>query len=99
MIDELQTIISIEGTTRENGLDARRIALNHWINKYITELAIENTVLKKHLNASEQEFLKYHMGYQIAEKLLENHALVVSEGNKIKVKVLVLNKDFPKNKE
>jgi len=99
MLGELTTIINIEGTTRENGLEARRLALAHWIEKYVTELTIENSVLKKHLNASEEEYLKYHMGYQIADKILENHALVVTEGNKIKVKVLILNKDFPKNKE
>jgi hypothetical protein len=99
MLDELTTIINIEGISREDGLEARRVALNHWINKYVTELTIENSVLKKHLNASESDFLKHHLAYQIADKILEDHALVVSEGNKIKVKVLILNKDFPKNKE
>lgn len=99
MIKELEKIIAIEGITSKNGLEARKAALTHWIGKYVTTLEVENSVLKKHLNPSEADFLKGFMATQIAEKLLENHALVVSEGNKIKVKVLILNKDFPKNKE
>lgn len=99
MLEELQTIIAIEGTSRKNGLEARRLALNNWIARHVTELVVENSVLKKHLNASEEEFLKHILALQVSEKILEDHALVVTEGNKIKVKVLVLNKEFPKNKE
>jgi hypothetical protein len=99
MLDELRTIIAIEGITQTDALEARRLALEYWIGKYVSVLEIENSIVKKHLNASEQEFLKLHQSYQIAEKILEDHAMVSTEGNKIKVKVLILNKDFPKNKE
>jgi hypothetical protein len=99
MLQELKTIIEIEGTTRDNGLDARRLALAYWIEKYVTTLTVENNVIKKHLNARELDFLKLHQTYQLAEKILEEHAMVSTEGNKVKVKVLVLNKDFPKNKD
>lgn len=99
MISDLKKIIEIEGITREAGLEARQLALNLWIDKYVSELEVENSILKKHLTPSEQDFMKNYLSFQIAEQILENHALVVSEGNKIKVKVLVLNKDFPKNKE
>lgn len=99
MIKELKTIIEIEGTTNTNGLDARRLALDYWIGKYVSELVIENSVLKKNLNASEADFLKLHQTYQLAEKILEDHAMVSTEGNKIKIKVLILNKDYPKNKD
>jgi hypothetical protein len=99
MLQELKTIIEIEGTTRENGLDARRLALTYWIEKYVTTLTIENSVLKKNLNSDELDFLKLYQTHQLAEKILEEHAMVSTEGNKVKVKVLVLNKDFPKNKD
>lgn len=99
MLEELKTIIAIEGITSADGLQARKLALDYWIQKYVSELVIENSIVKKHLNASEQEFLKQYQAFQLAERLLEDHAMVSTEGNKIKVKVLVLNKDFPKNKE
>jgi hypothetical protein len=99
MLNELKTIIEIEGTTSTNGLEARRLALNYWIDKYVSVLEVENSIIKKHLNASEIDFLKLHQTYQLAEKILEEHAMVSTEGNKVKVKVLVLNKDFPKNKD
>lgn len=99
MLEELRKIIVMEGITENDAQEARKLALEGWIKRYVSELTIENTVLKKNLRASDEEFIKYHLGYQIAEKLLEDHALVVSENNKIKVKVLILNKDFPKNKE
>ena len=99
MLEELKHIIAIEGTNRENGLEARKAALEHWIGKYVSELVIENSVLKKHLNPSELDVLKSIQCYQIAEQLLEHHAEVITEGNKIRVKTLVLNKYFPKNKK
>lgn len=99
MLTELQTIISIQGTTQENGLEARKLALQYWIDRHVTEIVIENSVIKKHLNASELDFLKGYQAFQIADKLLEDHATVVTEGNKVIVKVLVLNKEFPKNKD
>lgn len=99
MLEELKTIIAIEGITPIDGLEARRLALDYWIQKYVSVLEIENSVVKKHLNASEQDYLKGYQAYQLAEKILEDYAMVSTEGNKIKVKVLVLNKDFPKNKD
>lgn len=99
MLEELRKLIAFEGVTREDGLEARKIALEAWISRYVTELTVENLVIKKHLTPTESDYMKYHLGLQVAEKIIEHHALVVSEGNKIKVKVLVLNKDFPKNKE
>lgn len=99
MLEELRTIIAIEGVSKHDGLEARRLALDYWISKYVSVLEIENNVIKKHLNQSEKDFLAMHQSYQLAEKILEDHAMVSTEGNKIKVKVLVLNKEFPKNKD
>jgi hypothetical protein len=99
VLEELKTIIAIEGVTSKDGLEARKQALNHWIGKYVEEITVENSILKKRLSASDQDFIKLHLAYQIAEKILEEHALVKTEKSKIKVKLLVLKKDFPKNKE
>jgi hypothetical protein len=99
MLDELRTIIAIEGISQKDALEARKLALDYWIQKYVSVLEIENSVIKKHLNASEADFLKQYQAFQLAEKIIEDHAMVSTEGNKIKVKVLVLNKDFPKNKD
>jgi hypothetical protein len=99
MLEELRTIMAIQGITQVDGLEARKLALEYWIGKYVSELVIENSVIKKHLNASELEFLKLYQTHQLAEKIMEEHAMVSTEGNKVKVKVLVLNKDFPKNKD
>lgn len=99
MLEELRNIIGIEGLDRQSGLEARKKALENWIERHIAEITIENSIIKANLTPTENDFLVYHMGYQIAEKILEDHALVVRESNKIRVKVLVLNKDYPKNKE
>jgi hypothetical protein len=63
------------------------------------EVVVDNDVIKKNLTSEEEDFLKYYLAYQIADKLLEECATVVSEGNKIKVKILALAKKYPKNKE
>lgn len=99
MLEELKTIIEIQGVTEQDGLEARRKALEHWIDKYVSTLTVENSIIKKRLTAEDSDFIKHYLGYQIAEKLLEDHATVITEDNKIRVKVLVLNKDFPKNKD
>lgn len=99
MLEELKKIIAIEGIDKKSGLEARQLALKYWISKYVEEIEVENSILKKRLSATDQDYLKYHIGLQIAEKIIEDHALVKTEGNKIKVKLLVLKKDYPKNKE
>lgn len=99
MLEALKAISAIEGISPSDGRRAREEALDLWINYYITDITIENMVIKNILTPSEKDFLTYHIALQIAEKMIEDHAMVSMEGNKIKVKVLVLNKDFPKNKE
>lgn len=99
MLSELVKIIELEGITSKDGVEARRKALDHWISTYVAEIAIENSILKKKLSATDQDFLKHYLAVQIAEQVLEDHAAVITENNKIKVKLLVLKKDFPKNKE
>lgn len=99
MLEQLKKIISIEGTTKKNGLDARMIALQEWIDTHVQEITVENSVIKSNLSVDEEDFLKYHLGYQIAEKLVEDVAIVISDDNKVKVSVLVLGKQFPRNVE
>lgn len=98
-VKELRRIIEIEGLSRKDGLKAREQALNSWIDNNIMEVVVDNDVIKKNLTSEEEDFLKYYLAYQIADKLLEECATVVSEGNKIKVKILALAKKYPKNKE
>jgi hypothetical protein len=98
-VKELRRIIEIEGLSRKDGFSAREAALNNWINDNIMEVVVDNDVIKKNLTSEEEDFLKYYLAYQIADKLLEECATVVSEGNKIRVKILALAKKYPKNKE
>ena len=98
-VKELKRIISIEGVSRKDGLTAREKALTEWIDDNILEVTVDNDVIKKNLSLEEEDFLKYYLAYQIADKLLEECATVISEGNKIKVKILALTKKYPKNKE
>lgn len=98
-ISELRKIVTMEGLSRKDGLEAREKALDNWIENNITEVVIENSVIKKNLSSEEEDFLKHYIAYQIADSLLEDCATVISEGNKIKVKILALSKHFPKNKE
>lgn len=99
MLSELTKIIEIEGITSRDGAEARKKALENWISTYVAEISIENSILKKKLTATDHDYIKYHLALQIAEQILEDHAAVISEKSKIKVKLLVLKKDFPKNKE
>lgn len=96
---DLFSIVEIEGVDRDSALNARKTALKDWIDSYITHLTVENNVIKTNLDSEEEDFLKYHLGYQIAEKLVEDHATVISADNKVSVSVLVLGKVFPKNQE
>lgn len=99
MLEELKKIIAIEGITSKEGLEARRLALDYWIGKYVEEIEIENSIIKKRMTASDMDFVRHYLAVQVAEKVLEDYALVKNEGNKIKVKLLVLKKDYPRNKE
>lgn len=98
-LEELKRIMRIEGISRKDALSAREEALDQWIDNNVIELVVENSIIKKNLTSEEEDFLKYYLAYQIADKLLEDCATVISEGNKIKVKILAIGKQFPKNKE
>lgn len=99
LINELRKIIEMEGTTKKAGLEARRLALEAFLQDHVQEITVENSLIKTNLTSEEEDFLKYHMGYQIAEKLIDDTAMVISSGNKIKVSVLVMGNNFPRNKE
>lgn len=99
LLNELRKIVEMEGLTRSQGKEARIKAFEEWVENAVTEITIENSVIKSNLSSDEEDFLKYYLAYQIAEKLLEDCATVISEGNNIKVKVLAMTKFFPKNKE
>lgn len=99
LIEQLIKIIEMEGTTRLDGLNARRKALDEFIATHVQEITVENSLIKRNLTSEEEDFLKYHMGYQIAEKLIDDTAMVISTWNKVKVSVLVMGNNFPRNKE
>lgn len=99
MINELLTICKIEGITHKHGEIARIEAMNAWISKYISTIEVENNLIKTNFTADEMDFFKTYLTNQISEQILENHATVITTHNKVKVKVLVLNKISPKNEE
>ena len=97
LIEELKKIVAIEGTTEKNGTAARLAALEVFIRDHIQDITVENHIIKANLTSEEEDFLKYHMGYQIAEKLIDESAMVRSSDNKIRVSVLVMGNRFPRN--
>lgn len=98
-IKDLFSILDLPALDVNSLKVAQRILLNNWVNEYIEEFEIENSVIKTNLSSEEEDFLKYYLAHQIAEKLLDDHSTVVSSDNKIKVKVLTIKKHFPKNKD
>lgn len=98
LLKELEKIIEIEGINPIDGIKARKQALKEFIDSHIQEVSVENSLIKTNLTSEEEDFLKYHIGWQIAEKIIEDSAMVVSSGNKIKVSVLVMGNSFPRNK-
>ena len=77
----------MEGITKRDGIEARRLALEAFLQNHIQEITVENKLIKTNLTSEEEDFLKYHMGYQIAEKLIDDTAMVIRSRNKIKVSV------------
>ena len=99
VLEELSKIVKMEGLSRKDGASAREQALSCWVEDNIIEITISNDVIKKNLTSEEEDFLKYYLAYQIADKLMDDCATVISEGNTLKVKILALAKKYPKNKE
>lgn len=97
-ISRLLSVLEIEGVNNCDRKKAQREFLESWVEDYISELEVERSVITNNMSSEEEDYLKYYLGFQIAEYLIDDCATVSREKNKIKVKVLALSKKFPKNR-
>ena len=70
-IEDLESILSIEGISREDGKKARLKAFQQWKDKWVLEVSCEQSMIKNNLSIEEQEFLIYHMATKMSEEIIE----------------------------
>lgn len=99
MLEELRNICRINGITEEYAQEARLAAIESWIQRYVTTLTIENSLIKTNLNAEEMDFIKEHLTNQLSARILEDFSSLIVKDNKIKVIVNLFSTEYPKNKE
>lgn len=99
MLEELRNICRIDGIKEEYAQEARLAAIENWIQRYVTTLTIENTLIKSNLDHQEMDFLKEHLVNQLSARILEDFSSIIVKDNKIKVIVNLFSTEYPKNKE
>lgn len=98
-LKDLRSILNVDAVDMKTLKKVQSKLIEEWINSYVEEFEVENSVIKTNLTSEEEDFLKYYLAVQVAEKLIDDHSTVISEDKKIKIKILALKKHFPKNKE
>lgn len=86
--EKLFNIMEIEGISGRNGVNARRQALREWIDDWVVEISFSQPVIKTKFNAEEEDFLKYYLGYQLGEGLMDECVEIDSTNNVLNAKVL-----------
>lgn len=93
----LYSIVCIEGLDRHSGQEARKLAVDNFLEDMFQEVSISQSIIKKNLNSDDQDFIKYWVAHQIAEKILEDSASVVVTESSVSVKMLTVKVYSPKN--
>lgn len=86
-IEELYSIIRIEGINHKDGLSARQKALERWINDWIVDVEINQSIIKNKLNSEELDYLKYHAAKVASEELMKDCINVNLNKNNINIRV------------
>ena len=91
-IEELRKLVNIEGITRSDGLKAREKALGDWIEKWVVEISISQSIIKKNLTSEDQVAITNFVTNQIVEQMYDNCVKIEQKPNLIKVEGLVLRR-------
>lgn len=71
-LTELRNILEIEGVDRKSAKKARAEALESWINTWICQVEIRQSVIKSNFTSDEMDFIKYHTARLASEALMED---------------------------
>lgn len=91
-IKELYKLVKIEGITRIDGLEAREKAVGDWINKWVVEISISQSIIKKNLNSEDQAFITEYLTKQIVDILHDECVKIEQKPSLIKVEGLALRR-------
>lgn len=91
-LKQLRKLVKIEGVSRKDGTLARVEALEDWIDTWIEEISIEQTIIKKNLTSEDEDFIKYYMATKMGEELMEYCVEIESTPTKIKTVVKSLRR-------
>lgn len=91
-LKELRDIIKIQGLSGQQGVEARMIALEGWIDEWVREAEYSQPIIKNNLTLEEEEFLKYFAAYKLGEELMEDCVDLDSTKTGLKVKVRALRR-------
>jgi hypothetical protein len=86
-IQDLRKIMKIEGLSRKDGLIAREKALEHWLNIWIEEISISQSIIKNNLTKEDKALITQHIIDTLSESLMENCVYLEQTPNKIEVKM------------
>lgn len=89
-LEELKRIIEIEGISGRDGVKARRVALESWLDDWVVGSSFSQPVIKPHLTVDEEDFIKYYIARCMVEELMEDCVDIEKEGSRINARILCL---------
>lgn len=91
-IEELRKIIEIEGISGQDGVKARREALESWLDDWVCEVNFSQPIISKNLTSEQEDYLKYYSAYKLGEELMEECVDLDSTKTGLKLKVKALRR-------
>jgi len=92
----LYSIVCIEGIDRQSGQEARKIAIDNFLEDMFSDITISQSIVKKNLNQEDLDFINQWITYKISEHILDECSLVSIKDNSVSVRVLAVKMPVPK---
>jgi hypothetical protein len=91
---DLLKIAEIEGISREQGITARKQALQEWLKEWIVELNCKQDILEKNFTSEQEDYIKYHMAKLASQELMDKCFYVDRQKSNIKLKIFALKREL-----
>jgi hypothetical protein len=91
-LQELRRIVELDGLNRKDGRSARIEALDGWIDTWVGEISVSQSIIKKSLTNEDRDVILQYIVEEVAQQLMDDYAKVEITPSKVEVKTMVFKR-------
>lgn len=71
-LQQLYKIAEIRSINGVSGVDARKKAIDLWVDEWVKEVNFSQAIIKRNFTSDEHDFIVYFLCYKLAEQLMDD---------------------------